>query len=255
MNLVINAKDAMPDGGEVMVFAKNVELDEALSKNNSMEKGQYVCLTVTDTGMGMSQEVLENAIDPFFSTKPPELGTGLGLSMAHGFAQQSNGYLRIESAENIGTTVFLYLPKSNLSTSMPQFVSDDLTMLLGINVLVVEDDENLRLSIEALVESLGCSVSSLSTAKEALRASDWSAIDVLLTDISMIEMSGIELAERALEKNSTLRVIYMSGYSDNLAPVNKDLTPEALLLQKPFHRAELSQALSKVITNFPSTAN
>jgi len=221
--------------------AKNCVIDTRHAEQLSIEPGEYVCVSVNDTGTGMSAEVLENAIDPFFTTKPPEKGTGLGLSMAHGFARQSKGYLVIDSQEGVGSTVSVYLPKSTSEISHLENELKNLSLFDNVPVVIVEDDDTLRSSMDALVSSLGCQVTSFSSGKQALDLISWQSIELLITDIAMPEMSGTELADQATTANANLKVIYMSGYAEDSTIKNGNLNASSLFIQKPFRRQEISQ--------------
>jgi len=220
INLVINAKDAMTQGGTIHITASNTTITESVGENIGITPGNYVCVSVRDRGTGMSADTLEKAVDPFFTTKSPDKGTGLGLSMAHGFARQSKGYLRISSDENIGTLVKLYLPESVADTTpladtvnSAEEVKQPLRFE-GLSVLVVDDDPILCSSIKKTVSSLGCTVTSAQSGIEALNQVNWAEIDLLVTDIVMPGMHGNVLAERALKINSDLRVLYITGYAE-----------------------------------------
>ncbi len=249
MNLVVNAKDAMPSGGMLTIEAQNTRVNEEYARIADIESGQYVCVSVTDSGCGMSTETAEQAIDPFFTTKPAGAGTGLGLSMAHGFARQSNGNLKIYSEVGVGTTVKLYLPRSFSPASSPMHAgsSSKALQLESLSVLVVEDDDALRASVAIQIRSLGCTVLSASSGEEAMKMATWTNFDLLLTDVVMPGINGVELARQAKVQNPELRVVFMSGYTENAIIHQGKLDPGVILLQKPFRRIDVSQAFLKAL--------
>ena len=246
LNLVINARDAMPEGGAIRVETLPVSLAAATS---DLARGDYVRLSVTDTGTGMSAEVAERAFEPFFTTKETGKGSGLGLSMVYGFAKQSAGALRIDSAPGRGTTVSLYLPalaraKERTEQERP----------LGVvasgsgTVLLVEDNEDERSATAGVLSSLGYRVVVAAHGKRAIELlRRRGAVDLLLTDLVMPGgMSGVEVAREARRLRDGLPVLLMSGYSPpDLAQIGNEL--HCGFIHKPFRPAELGKAISDLL--------
>jgi CheY-like chemotaxis protein/anti-sigma regulatory factor (Ser/Thr protein kinase) len=247
LNFVVNAKDAMPAGGRLTIEATNARVDESYSDLADVAPGQYVCVSVSDTGVGMTEEVKEKAFDPFFTTKGLQSGTGLGLSIAHGFVRQSNGHIKLYSEPDAGTSIKIYLPRTHSSPSVPAAQSESTVNLSTLAVLVVEDDEALRSSVSGQLRSFDCTVLSAASGEEALRLVDFSRVDVLLTDVVMPGMGGATLAKEALAKNPELAVVFMSGYTENSIIHHGRVDPGVVLLQKPFRRADLLAAFERAI--------
>jgi PAS domain S-box-containing protein len=236
LNLAINARDAMPDGGRLTIETANVQLDEAYSSlSEDVQPGDFVAVSVSDTGIGMSPEVLAKAIDPFFTTKPVGEGTGLGLSVIYGFAKQSRGHLRIHSELGHGTTVKLYLPRAlqnavNLDTS-----TEEAPRGQGELILVVEDDTIVRSIISDALKDLGYNVLLAADARPAitLLQSD-QPIDLLVSDVVLPHVNGRKLAEMARALRPNLKVLFVSGYAENATFRGNFLDPGMDMLTKPF---------------------
>jgi PAS domain S-box-containing protein len=236
LNLAINARDAMPNGGRLTIETANVQLDKAYtSLHEDLKPGDYVVISVSDTGVGMSPEVLAKAVDPFFTTKPPGEGTGLGLSGIYGFAKQSRGHLRIYSENGQGTAVKLYLPRALQNAVAVGVVSKIPQRGQGETILVVEDDTTVRLVICDSLKDLGYQILSASDAREAillLRSSQH--IDLLISDVVMPHVNGRKLAETARSLRANLKVLFVSGYAEN-ATVRGDFLDAGMdMLTKPF---------------------
>lgn len=252
LNLVVNARDAMPNGGKLTIEMANARLDEAYAAVNAdVEPGQYVMLAVSDCGTGMSPEVVARAFEPFFTTKPVGSGTGLGLSMVYGFAKQSGGHVKIYSEVDHGTTVRIYLPRSLASAqdeTLYREIKADVTHA-GLTVLVVEDDDDVRTLVVALVKSLGYAVLDAAGAGAALTLlRDNPEIVLLLTDVILPGgMNGRELANGALRLRAGIKVLYMSGYTENAIFHHGRLDPDVHLLQKPFTKRDLASKIGKVL--------
>ncbi|UUY00864.1 PAS domain-containing hybrid sensor histidine kinase/response regulator [Sphingomonas sp. J315] len=238
LNLSVNARDAMPDGGRLTIETANETLDAAAAGELGLAPGDYVALTVADTGSGMSDEVAARAFDPFFTTKGVGKGTGLGLSQVFGFARQSGGHVAIDTAPGRGTRVTLLLPRHDA----PPAANDSATEAGGQRagspdevILVVEDEERVRNhSVEALRE-LGYTVLQAPDGIEALRLIGRSQpISLLFTDVVMPEMTGDELARRARERQPGLKVLYTSGYTPDENAITSDAGITASLIAKPF---------------------
>jgi signal transduction histidine kinase/ActR/RegA family two-component response regulator len=239
VNLVVNARDSMAGGGKLTIETGNADLDERYARAHAeVTPGQYTMISVTDTGIGMTPEVMGQAFDPFFTTKPPGKGTGLGLSQVLGFVKQSNGHVKIYSEVGRGTTVKVYLPRFTGEGPTAVAVAEGAQSPLGQReelILVVEDDAGVRnLSVEALRE-LGYSVIHTGSPGEALREIERRPeITLLFTDIVMPEMTGRELAEKALALRPGLKVLYTTGYTRNAVVHNGIVDIGTAFLPKPF---------------------
>jgi signal transduction histidine kinase/ActR/RegA family two-component response regulator len=253
LNLAVNARDAMPGGGRLTLETSNAALDQAYADDNiEVIPGQYVLVAVTDTGQGMSPEVMTRAFDPFFTTKGVGEGTGLGLSQVHGFLKQSRGHIKIYSEAGVGTTVKLYLPRdvSGRLAEEPPRDLDTRPIEQRFAVLVVEDDADVRQLAAATLRELGYKVleaDSAAVALERLEANP--GIDVLLTDVVMPVTDGRKLADAALPRWPHLRVLYMTGYTRNAIVHNGVLDPGARLISKPFTIEQLDRELRLILSD------
>jgi PAS domain S-box-containing protein len=258
LNLAVNARDAMPEGGELTIETANTHLDEAYARNYlGLEPGQYVMVAVTDKGMGMPPDVVERVFDPFFTTKPVGKGTGLGLSMVYGFVKQSGGHVSIYSEVGVGTSMKIYLPRNGGLVEDQSAVSGSARSPEAGGtevVLVVEDEERVRqVSVDALKE-LGYVVYEASGPDEALRVVESLArIDLLFTDVVMPGMSGRQLAERLQARAPRLgmKVLYTTGYTRNAVVHNGVLEPGVEFLPKPFSIADLAAKVRAVLDRQP----
>ncbi len=251
LNLAINARDAMPGGGRLTIETANAYLDRAYAEGESdVVPGQYVLLAITDTGTGMTPEVLAQVFEPFFTTKPSGLGTGLGLSQVHGFIKQSGGHIRIYSELGVGTTIRLYLPRSMAEPDAPvlQAVRPDPSKRRDITVLVVEDEAGVRdFAVEALV-TLGYDVLAAEGPRAALALLDvHPEVALMLTDVVMPEMNGRVLASQVLHRRPDLKVVFMTGYTRNAIIHNGVLDPGTHLVSKPFTVAQLAAELNAAL--------
>jgi PAS domain S-box-containing protein len=236
LNLAINARDAMPDGGHLTIETANVQLDETYtSLYEEVQPGDYVAIGVSDTGTGMSPDVLEKAVDPFFTTKPVGEGTGLGLSVIYGFTKQSRGHLRIYSEVGHGTTVKLYLPRAQQNAVDLKPVAAATPRGRGETILVVEDDATVRSIISDALKDLGYRVLTASDARFAIPLlQSREAIDLLISDVILPHVNGRKLAEMARASRPALKVLFVSGYSEN-ALVRGDFLDAGMdMLTKPF---------------------
>jgi len=246
LNLIVNARDAMPDGGRLGIVTA---LRERPDSAPGMPAGRYVVVEVADTGTGMEEDVRRRAIEPFFTTKRPgggvSMGSGLGLSQVDGFAQQSGGALEIESKPGQGSRLRLLLPES------AQPMQDEgLVPARQRAVLLVEDDENVRKVADEMLSALGFTVYAAADAAEALLLLQRDTpIDLLFTDIVMPGMNGAELARRAITLRPNLRVLLASAHPRKVLERNHDLRAEVVLLQKPYRMAVLERAVGNVLTD------
>ena len=252
LNLAINARDAMPEGGKLTVETANTYLDEAYaSANAEVTPGQYVLIAVTDSGVGMPTETAAKAFDPFFTTKQPGRGTGLGLSQVNGFIKQSGGHVKLYSEVGVGTTVKLYLPRSISRLELDEeSVRQEPTPArgAGLTVLVVEDEPGVRALAADSLKELGYRVVEAAGATEALkRLGEHPEISLMLTDVVMPEINGRQLAEAALRAHPELKVLYMTGYTRNAIVHNGVLDSDARLLVKPFTLAQLGQKVEAAL--------
>jgi two-component system NtrC family sensor kinase len=251
LNLAINARDAMPDGGKLTIETTNAHLDEDYARPlDGVRAGQYVLISVTDSGEGMTPDVMEHAFEPFFTTKMEGQGTGLGLSQVYGFVRQSEGHLKIYSEKGHGSTIKIYLPRR-----MPDDADDEAPTQPRANggageaILVVEDDEGVRSYTGEILDELGYRVLVAPDAKDALRFVEQPErhIDLLLTDMVMPGLNGRQLADAARAVRPGLPVLFMTGYSRNAIVHQGRLDSGLFLIQKPFGRDALAAKVREVL--------
>jgi len=251
LNLAINARDAMPQGGELTIAATNMVLDAPFTLGDSplrdgrLEPGAYVAVAVTDTGVGMSAEVMEKVFEPFFTTKPTGQGTGLGLSMVYGFARQSGGEVRISSRPAQGTTVTLYLPRAPAGVA-PVLPAGAAVMPRGAGetVLVVEDVAAVRMLIVEALGELGYRVIEAAGGSEALPIlASARSIDLLVSDVGLPGLNGRQIAEYARERRPRLKVLFVTGYTEDAAIRSGTLGPGMAVITKPFAIAALAEKI------------
>jgi CheY-like chemotaxis protein len=253
LNIAINARDAMPNGGELVISAHNASLDENdVQSRPEVSPGRYVVLSVRDCGEGMPPDVLRKAIQPFFTTKEPGQGSGLGLSMVYGFVKQSKGNMELVSEVGQGTTVSLFFPASTtFATSRATKESAAPTGAgRGERILVVEDQPSVRRTTRRLLTRLGYEVLEAADGQSALRAlEEHDDVAVLFTDIILPgETNGVMLGREALAAHPDLRVIYTTGYAIESPSIRQHLQDATtVLLYKPVEVEELSQALRSVL--------
>jgi len=250
LNLAINARDAMPEGGKLTLELANAMLDDRYVRSLSdVPPGQYVMLGVTDTGIGMPPEVVERAFDPFFTTKPEGEGTGLGLSMAYGFVKQSGGHIRIYSEVGHGTTVRVYLPRSSVEAAEPVRWRNAPVTGGTETVLVVEDDQKVQATVIEMLSELGYHVLKADNADQALVVlSSGVHVDLIFTDVVMPgTLKSPEMARRAVTMQPHVRVLFTSGYTQNAIVHGGRLDPGVELLSKPYSREDLAFKLRQML--------
>jgi PAS domain S-box-containing protein len=245
INLATNARDAMPDGGVLTIETETLHLDaRAAAPDGSLPDGPTVRISVSDTGTGMSDDVIRQAFEPFYTTKERGQGTGLGLATVYGIAQAAGGRVLIDSQPNRGTTVNVYIPTSEELPAAEVAARPSQLQGFGEVVLLVEDDASVRRATERILSDNGYVVTAVADGAEALRVSDVTdRVDILLTDVVMPRLSGIELAARVRAKRPELAVVYVSGYARSAFPNGEQLDPGALLVEKPFTESTLLAGL------------
>ncbi len=250
LNLAINARDAMPDGGKLTIETAGVSVDETYAGDNLLQTGDYVVIAVSDTGIGMDAETVRQAFEPFFTTKPMGQGSGLGLSMVFGFARQSGGHVKIYSEPGQGTTVRLYLPRSTADSVTSEKRREDRNSLAGSeHVLLVEDDDLVRQHTVQSLETLGYTVSPYANGESAIEAvRQGLSYDLLLTDVVLPgRMSGKDVANALEIIVPTAKVLYMSGYTENSIVHHGRLDAGINLLSKPFRLGDLARKIRQVL--------
>ncbi|WP_446655129.1 ATP-binding protein [Blastomonas sp.] len=248
INLAVNARDAMPDGGKLVIETANVTLDDRYCRaQDDLGPGDYVRIAISDTGIGMSPEVQARALDPFFTTKDVGKGTGLGLSQVYGFLKQSGGHLNLYSEEGKGTTVKLYLPRA-AEAEAEAGRSSQTTMRFAppqnLTVLVVEDDDGVRAMARASLIELGFVVHDVDNPIEAVQLiENGLSVDLLFTDVVMPHMNGRQLADRLRETRPELKVLYTTGYTRNAILHNGVIDSDVVLLVKPYSVDDLARKI------------
>ncbi|HMI12780.1 MAG TPA: PAS domain-containing protein [Bradyrhizobium sp.] len=250
LNLAINARDAMPDGGKLTITTSNARIEGVTADGPALSPGDYICISVTDTGM--SAEVAARAFDPFFTTKPIGQGTGLGLSMIYGFARQSDGHVTIDSKLGRGTSVRLYLPRHH-GEIVPQFASAATAAehaATGETVLIVEDEPVVRAVIVEMLGEQGYQTLEASDGPSGLRVLRTNArIDLLVTDVGLPGMNGRQLADQARETRPGLKVLFITGYAESVAISDGFLQPGMEMVTKPFDLDNLSQRIRAMVSS------
>jgi PAS domain S-box-containing protein len=254
VNLAINARDAMPKGGKLTIEAANIYADEEYVRANpEVNTGQYVVICVTDTGSGMTKDILDRAFEPFFTTKEVGLGTGLGLSQVYGFVKQSGGHVKIYSESGSGTTIKMYFPRMMRIDEALTEEAENLTAEAEANetILVVEDDTDVRTYLAETLRALKYSVVTASGTQNALMilVQDVYRIDLMLTDVVMPGLNGRELGRRAQALRPGLPVLYMTGYSRNAVVHQGRLDEGVELLQKPVSEQQLASRIRAMLDN------
>ncbi len=258
LNLCINARDAMPDGGHLIIETSKKCLDAVAGRNFDLPPGQYVTLNVTDNGVGMPQDVINHAFDPFYTTKPIGMGTGLGLSMVYGFVRQSNGQARIHSEVGKGTSISLYLPrhidpedgKEATEAAQPpsEMVQEDESRLHA-TVLVVDDDPTVLMLISDVLADMGYKTIEAidGTAGLEILQSD-ARIDLLITDVGLPGLNGRQVADAARVHRAGLKVLFITGYADSAVLSHRHLEPGMQILAKPFAMTDLASRVRGLLT-------
>jgi PAS domain S-box-containing protein len=252
LNLCINARDAMPEGGRITIETANKWLDDHAAKERDLPPGQYLSLCVTDTGSGMTPDVIARAFDPFFTTKPIGQGTGLGLSMVYGFVRQSGGQVRIYSEVGCGTTMCLYLPRHYGSSSeIPTITAPTASARAptGKTVLIVDDEPSVRMLVTEVLEDLGYSPIEASDGPAGLRILESDAtVDLLISDVGLPGgINGRQLADAARITRPELKVLFITGYAENAIIGSGHLAPGMRVLTKPFVVETLANRIQDMI--------
>jgi CheY-like chemotaxis protein len=257
LNLAVNARDAMPNGGHLTIETANSYLDEAYARQfGDVTPGQYVLLSITDTGGGIPADLMRRVFEPFFTTKGHGQGSGLGLAMVHGFVKQSGGHIRIYSEINEGTTVKIYLPRLGQAAEvaanpeeMPQRAAPVVSAPSSETILLVEDNEDVRDYARSALEELGYKVLVAQDGPGALRiVNNGAHIDLLFTDIVLPGgMNGRQLSQEVLKARPGLAVLYTTGYTPNAIIHHGRLDPGVQLLSKPYTQDDLSRKIRQVL--------
>jgi len=237
INLAVNARDAMPGGGRLMIETSNIELDERYASCAEVQPGAYVMVTITDTGVGMGQEIMGKIFEPFFTTKKEGIGTGLGLSTVYGIIKQCGGAIRVHSEPGRGSTFKIYLPRVAEEAAAPEQERERVTTLRGTEtILLVEDQEELRRFTATVLRGQGYEVVEAANAAEALQLAERydGPIQLMLTDVVMPGLNGEQLANRLRPLRPEMRVLFMSGYPENVIAHEGVLDSGVHYIQKPF---------------------
>jgi PAS domain S-box-containing protein len=250
MNLAVNARDAMSEGGKLSIRTSNVDVRRSSRVHADVRPGSYVRLTVADTGKGMDAEIMVHLFEPFYTSKETGKGTGLGLSTVYGIVKQSGGEIVVESEPGRGAIFNIYLPRITDLTQRTPATQGERSVRAGTEtILLVEDEIGVRQLVREMLHRLGYKIHEASSGADAVRifAQHQNTIDLLLTDVIMPQMSGRDLAERLKALQSSLKVLYISGYTDDMLAHHGVLESNVYLLQKPFAPDELAKKLREVL--------
>jgi len=251
MNLVVNARDAMPQGGKITIETANVVLDETYCRSHAdVKPGRYILLALSDNGCGMDERTKARIFEPFFTTKEPGKGTGLGLAMIHGFIKQSGGHVSVYSETGVGSTFKIYLPEVEAGHSLAKMPTGIEKMADGDEtILLVEDEAGVRALTRHVLQTCGYTVLEAAYGVEAIRLAEKHAgsIDLLITDVVMPGMGGRLVAERVMALKPGIKVLYLSGYTDDAVVRHGVLQAETAFLQKPFTPSSLAVKVRKVL--------
>ena len=250
LNLAINARDAMPEGGQLTIETRFIDLDETYSEAKlDIKPGSYVVVAVSDTGVGIAPELLEKVFDPFFTTKPIGQGTGLGLSMVYGFARQSGGQVRVHSTPGVGTSVMIYLPAGGAVAEEAKAESGTVPEGSGQIVLLVEDDPSVRLLVRDVLEELSYTAIEAKEANGAIPIlASGQRIDLMVSDVGLPGMNGRQLAEIARQHRPDLPVLFITGYAENAAIRAAFLGTNMAMITKPFAMNALAEKIAEMLT-------
>jgi two-component system, cell cycle sensor histidine kinase and response regulator CckA len=258
MNLVVNARDAMPKGGKLTLDTGNVRLDEVYARHHiDVEPGDYVMLAVSDTGTGMNAKTMSHLFEPFFTTKEVGKGTGLGLSTVYGIVKQNGGHIWVYSEPGIGTTFKVYLPRVKDETDVDEQIEVPLVQTPGNEtILIVEDEEAVRYLVRQILHSKGYKVLEASNGVDALLLLEQLAEppQLIITDVIMPFMSGREFADKAVTVHENMKVLFMSGYTDDAIVQHGILDSNVAFIQKPFTTVSLANKVREVLDGHPVSA-
>jgi CheY-like chemotaxis protein len=244
LNLAINSRDAMPQGGHVVIRTRNVDhVPDSLA--TELTEGQYVCVSVHDDGPGMPPDVLAHAFEPFYTTKEHGKGTGLGLAQLYGFAKQSGGAAKIDSELGKGTAVAIYLPRTRQQVAAEVLTHPEGHRTRRAKILVVDDDDEVRTVTADTITELGYKVTAVARAEDAITKLGDERFDLLITDVAMPGTNGVELARRAREIDEKLAVLFSSGYADVQA-FGEELSDETVL-RKPFRITDVASRIEAAL--------
>jgi CheY-like chemotaxis protein len=254
LNLAINARDAMTNGGRIVISTSNMDgLPEQLA--GELDAGEYVCISVSDDGPGMPPDVLAHAFEPFFTTKAHGKGTGLGLAQLYGFAKQSGGAARIKSEIGQGTTVSIYLPRTHQEVIHEAYSESREKAVRRAKILVLDDDDDVRTVTRDSIKELGYEVVALGDPREALNRLAKECFDLLITDVAMPGMTGVEVARHVRADGNALPIVFSSGYAD-VQSFGEELSDE-VVLKKPFRLTDISARIEAALdasVHEPATA-